>query len=104
MTPLALLVAAQPAQAAPFCIPEAPVCAGLDNGRFVFTVQPAPATLSVSATANGAPATGSMSYVTGPGYLRGWYQPFPPLVSGDVMCMSFYGMGVPPGPYCDTAP
>jgi hypothetical protein len=110
LAPLALLAAGSPAQASepaeavPVCLPEAPVCAGLDNGDFLFTVKPPPVTLSVSVTVNGEPGTGSLTVFTEPGFLQGSYQPSTPLVSGDVFCMSFYADGVPPGPYCDTAP
>ncbi|WP_157246982.1 hypothetical protein [Nonomuraea typhae] len=100
----ALLTVAAPARAAtPICIPEHPVCAGLDDGRFVFTVKPPPTALAVGATVNGAPATGTLSTTTTPAYVQGWFQPFPPLEPGDVICLQFWAPGVPPGPYCDTA-
>lgn len=100
---LAFALTAAPAQAAgPICIPEAPVCAGLDNGRFVFTIKPRPSTLSMRATVNGAPRGGPISTWSTPTYLEGVYYPTPALVPGDVVCMSFYAPGVPPGPYCDT--
>ncbi|MFC6085277.1 hypothetical protein [Sphaerisporangium aureirubrum] len=103
--PVALLATAAPAQAAgPYCIPEAPVCAGLSGGTFVFTIKPPPlGTFMFSATVNGARANGSMSAFTVPGYMQGWFYPSPPLVSGDVFCMTFHAYGVPPGPYCGTA-
>jgi hypothetical protein len=104
LTPLALLLVSPPAQAAPVCIPEAPVCAGLDNGRYVFTIRPRPTTFSLSFTVNGSPATGSLSYGGSTSYLQGWFQPSPPLVSGDVICMRILASGVAPGPYCSTAP
>ncbi|SEG97933.1 hypothetical protein SAMN05444920_111117 [Nonomuraea solani] len=105
LLPLFLLVEAPPAQAAqPVCIPEAPVCAGLDGGGFVFTIAPPPATLSVSVTVNGLPARGSLSSYRTPTYLYGLFRPSPPLVSGDRICMTLYAGGVSPGPYCDTMP
>ncbi|MEV4898152.1 hypothetical protein AB0K48_53365, partial [Nonomuraea sp. NPDC055795] len=86
---LAFVLTAAPAQAAgPICIPEAPVCAGLDNGRFVFTIKPRPSTLSMQTTVNGAPRGGSISTWSTPTYLQGTYYPTPALVPGDVVCWS----------------
>ncbi|MEV0620536.1 hypothetical protein AB0I81_44940 [Nonomuraea sp. NPDC050404] len=110
LAPLAaLLVAGGPARAAtaqgpPVCAPETPVCTGLDNGSFVFTIQPPPATLTWSATVNGVPVGGNLTYRTEPGYIEGSFEPSAPLVSGDVICMTFHGPEVPPGPYCRTSP
>ncbi|MFI6297317.1 hypothetical protein ACIBEJ_37390 [Nonomuraea sp. NPDC050790] len=100
---LAFVLAAPPAQAAgPVCVPEAPVCAGLDGARFVFTIKPPPSGLSVRATVNGVSRGGPISMMTTPAYLQGSYHPVPALVPGDVVCMWFHAPGVPPGPYCDT--
>ncbi|GAA3659089.1 hypothetical protein GCM10022224_023110 [Nonomuraea antimicrobica] len=105
LAPLALLAtAATPAQAVPVCAPEERVCANVEGGRFVFTVKPPPTTLTFSATVNGAPAAGSLTYQMMPGYLLGWFNPAVPLVAGDVICLTFYANGLPPGPYCETAP
>ncbi|MFC4116339.1 hypothetical protein [Nonomuraea zeae] len=87
----------------PVCAPETPVCGGLADGQYVFTVKPPPATLTANATINGAAATGSLTVFTEPGLLQGTYQPSTVLVSGDVFCLTFYADGLPPGPYCDTA-
>ncbi|TDD46359.1 hypothetical protein E1286_21085 [Nonomuraea terrae] len=104
LTPLVLLVAASPARAeAPYCGPETPVCGELDGGSYVFTLRPPPATLSVTATVNGAPVTGSLTAFPQPGYVRGWYEPYPPPAPGDVLCLTFHANGTPLGPYCDTA-
>ncbi|MEO3809231.1 hypothetical protein ABGB17_09560 [Sphaerisporangium sp. B11E5] len=101
----ALLTMAAPAQAAgPYCIPEAPVCAGLEGSRFVFIIKPPPSWLSVSATVNGAPTSGAMSGFSTGTYFQGWYQPNPPLTSGDRICVTLYAPGVPAGPYCATMP
>lgn len=99
----AFLTMAAPVQAAgPYCIPEAPVCAGLEGGRFVYIIKPPPGWLSISATVNGAPATGVMSGFSTGSYFQGWFQPNPPLTSGDRICVTFYAPGVPGGPYCAT--
>ncbi|GAA3612720.1 hypothetical protein GCM10022419_117130 [Nonomuraea rosea] len=79
------------------------MCGGLDHGQFVFTIKPPPPTLSASATINGEPTSGSMTVFTEAASLQGTYQPSAVLVSGDVFCLTFYGDGLPPGPYCDTA-
>ncbi|MEV0314253.1 hypothetical protein [Nonomuraea fuscirosea] len=98
-------MAAPPARAdVPVCLPETRVCAGLDDGRFAFTIRPRPTTLAVDATVNGTPVTGSLTHFTGDDHVQGWYEPYPPLVPGDVMCLAITAPEVPPGPYCDTAP
>ena len=99
----ALLTMTTPAQAAgPYCIPSGPVCAGLEGGLFVFGIKPPSAWLSISATVNGTPASGVTSgFLTGT-YYQGWFQPNPPLVPGDRICVTFYAPGVPGGPYCAT--
>ncbi|MFC5825093.1 hypothetical protein [Nonomuraea insulae] len=105
LAPLALLLTAAPAQAAgPVCLPEAQVCAGLEDGQFVFTIKPPPTTLTVSATVNDVPVTGSLTHQSAPSYVQGWYEPYPALVSGDVICLTLNAPGVSPGPYCDTQP
>lgn len=90
----------------PVCIPEAPVCAGVTgepgNHYYTFRFQPPP-TGSLGFTVNGAFASGSVSYVTGPNYLRGDFRPTVPLVSGDEVCMT-YTQSWQPGETCDTVP
>ncbi|MFF5262077.1 hypothetical protein ACFY4C_24340 [Actinomadura viridis] len=87
------------------CLPEAPVCAGIagspGNYYYQFRFQPPPTGLSLSFTVNGAIVPGSVTYESGPTYLRGTWRPFTPLVSGDEVCMTVSGT---PEPYCDTVP
>lgn len=105
LAPLVLLLAAAPAQAAePVCLPEAQVCGRLEDGLYVFTIKPPPTTLTVSATVNAAPVTGSLTHQSTPDSVQGWFEPYPALVSGDVFCLTLNAPGVSPGPYCGTQP
>ncbi|MFV2174028.1 hypothetical protein ACFHW2_29910 [Actinomadura sp. LOL_016] len=60
--------------------------------------------LSLTFTVNGAYAPGSVSYVTGPGYLRGDFRPSTPLVGHDEVCMMYQTQIGMPGKTCDTVP
>ncbi|MFI6515415.1 hypothetical protein ACIBF1_07620 [Spirillospora sp. NPDC050679] len=100
-----------PASAAPSaslaCIPEAPVCPGITGTpgsyRYTFTIRQPPPQLAVNFTLNGQQAYGSVTTQSGPGYLRGTFFPYTPLVAGDKVCMTL-SPSPTPGPYCDTVP
>ncbi|WP_188195322.1 hypothetical protein [Nonomuraea sp. SYSU D8015] len=94
-----------PAAAEVYCIPEAPVCFGIRGvpGSYSasFRIQPAPKTAIFSFTVNGAPAQGSLATWSSGTALHGDFRPYPPLVTGDRVCMR-YTSGA--REYCATTP
>jgi hypothetical protein len=96
---------AETATPAVVCVPEAPVCAGIEGapGRysFHFRVSPAPSPVGASFTVNGANGSGSVSTHQTGNVLEGDFLPLVPLVTGDEVCMRLLG---DPRRYCATTP